>query len=300
VNDAVEGFLYHLKVERHLSDASIDGYGRDARRFASWAQERGLTLPAEVRRQDVVDHLVALDVSGLGLRSIARARTALRQLFRFLVREGVLIDDPTVQVEAPRFASPLPEVLGTAEVEALLRAPDLGSPLGLRDAAMIELLYATGLRATELVTLRRHQLDVTVGLVRVRGKGDKERLVPVGERAVDLIGRYLVHSRPRLDPGGRAEELFVNRRGKGMTRQNFWERVAGWAKKAGLRAEVYPHALRHSFATHLLEHGADLRSVQAMLGHSDISTTQIYTHVTRARLQALHAAFHPRGSGSGR
>jgi integrase/recombinase XerD len=295
VDAAVEGFLYHLKVERHVSPHTIAGYRSDLLRFSAWARDRGLEDPKQVTRELVVDHMVWLKDQGLGLRSVARARSAVRSLFKFLQREGHLQDDPTALVETPKFGKPLPVVLSTAQVEALLAAPDPMDPLGLRDAAMIELLYATGLRVTELVTLKRFQIDEEIGLLRVRGKGDKERLVPVGDRALALIRRYNEYGRPQLDPQGRSDALFVNRRGKAMTRQNFWLRLERHARRAGVRGKVSPHVLRHSFATHLLEHGADLRSVQAMLGHSDISTTQIYTHVTRARLQALHARFHPRG-----
>lgn len=295
LDDAIEGFLYHLRVERHVSKHTVAAYRHDLLRFARWLDELGVSNIRGIGREHVVDHMVTLEGQGLGLRTIARSRSAIRALFKFLVRDGILSDDPTLLVQTPRFTSPLPTVLSARQVEALLAAPDLDEPLGLRDAAMIELLYATGLRVTELVTLRRHQLDATVGIVKVRGKGDKERLVPVGDRALALLRRYTADARPRLDPGAAAPELFVGRRGKGMTRQNFWQRLGRHARQAGIRGKVSPHVLRHSFATHLLEHGADLRSVQAMLGHSDISTTQIYTHVTRARLQALHARHHPRG-----
>lgn len=295
MDDAIEGFLYYLKVERARSDNTVQAYGRDLQQFAAWLGERGIPSPADVSHAHLVDYLVSLDEGGLGLRSIARARTSIRQLFKFLLREGLVEADPSTLIEAPRFPAPLPVVLSGKQVEALLAAPDRTSPLGLRDAAMIELLYATGLRVTELVTLPWRAIDAEIGLLRVRGKGDKERLVPVGEQALDLIRRYLRESRPQLDPDGTSPALFVNRRGTPMTRQNFWQRLRGWAVAAGIPGKVSPHVLRHSFATHLLENGADLRALQAMLGHADISTTQIYTHVTQARLAALHARFHPRG-----
>lgn len=295
MDDAIEGFLYYLKVERARSDNTVQAYRRDLQQFAAWLGERGIPSPADVSHAHLVDYLVSLDEGGLGLRSIARARTSIRQLFKFLLREGLVEADPSTLIEAPRFPAPLPVVLSGKQVEALLAAPDRTSPLGLRDAAMIELLYATGLRVTELVTLPWRAIDAEIGLLRVRGKGDKERLVPVGEQALDLIRRYLRESRPQLDPDGTSPALFVNRRGTPMTRQNFWQRLRGWAVAAGIPGKVSPHVLRHSFATHLLENGADLRALQAMLGHADISTTQIYTHVTQARLAALHARFHPRG-----
>ena len=296
MDDAIESFLYHLRVERHASPNTTSAYRGDLVRFARWAaQHAGGVAPAAIAHVHITDHIVWLDKNEISARSIARTRSVLRAFFRFLIDDGLREDDPTALTDAPKFSSPLPTVLSSKQVEAILAAPDLATELGLRDAAMIEVLYASGLRVTELVTLRRHQVDAEAGLVRVIGKGDKERLVPIGERAVELVGRYLRDARGTLDPKGSAPELFVNRRGRGMTRQNFWVRLALYAKLAGVKGKVSPHVLRHSFATHLLEHGADLRAVQAMLGHSDISTTQIYTHVTRSRLQAMHAKFHPRG-----
>lgn len=293
---AVEGFVYHLQVERHRSPNTVAAYRRDVSRFARFLASDGVTAPDRIARGHLSDHLAALDRDGLEPRSIARARSAVRQWLKFLVGDGILDADPTTRVEAPRFRQPLPVVLSEARVEALLAAPDPSTPLGARDAAMIEVLYASGLRVSELVGLRRDQVDAEVGLLRVRGKGDKERLVPIGDRALAAIGRYLRDARPLLDGAGRADALFVTARGAAMTRQNFWERLGGHARTAGIAGKISPHVLRHSFATHLVEHGADLRAVQAMLGHADITTTQIYTQVTRARLKALHAQFHPRGA----
>jgi integrase/recombinase XerD len=294
MDEAIEGFAYYLKVERNRADNTLESYVRDLERFSRWLGDRGVE---DLSAALVAEYLVALDRDGLSLRSIARARTTLRQLFKFLVKEGQLEADPAALVRAPRFPAPLPVVFSEGQVEALLAAPDRASPLGLRDAAMIELLYATGLRVSELVSLPKAAVDADVGVLRIRGKGDKDRLVPVGDVAIDLMGRYLREVRPLHDPANRSPQVFVNRRGKRMTRQNFWQRLNGYGKAIGLRGKVSPHVLRHSFATHLLEHGADLRSLQAMLGHADIGTTQIYTHVTRTRLQALHAKFHPRGDG---
>jgi len=292
---AIEGFIYYLKVERNRSDNTVESYARDLARFRQWAAEQGIASPAAIRREHVADYLVHLDQEGLGLRSIARARTSLRQLFKFLVRERRIEDDPTALISGPKFPAPLPTVLTEREVEGLLEAPDRHTPLGLRDAAMIELLYACGLRVSELVGLPSRAFDLSVGVLRVRGKGDKERLVPVGDRALDLLTRYVREARPLHDPAQRCPAIFVSRRGTAMTRQNFWQRLGRYAREAGIRGKVSPHVLRHSFATHLLEHGADLRSLQAMLGHADITTTQIYTHVTQARLAALHSRYHPRG-----
>ena len=295
MQEAIEGFLYHLKVERNRSEHTLLAYGSDLQRFAAFCEGEGIARIEDVRREHVLDfmhHLKSLDV---GLRSIARARTSVRQLFKYCMRDGLLQDDPTVLVDAPRFSQPLPTVLSGAQVEALLGAPDIADPLGLRDTAMIELIYSSGLRVTELVTLPLRSVDAEIGLVLVRGEGDKERLVPVAERALQLMGRYLREARPHHDPSGKAPEVFVSQRGTAMTRQNFWQRLQQHALTAGITGKVSPHVLRHSFATHLLENGADLRALQAMLGHADISTTQIYTHVTRARLQKLHAQYHPRG-----
>jgi len=295
MEEAIEGFVYYLVAERHLAGNTVEAYRRDVTRFASWCADLDLLDPGQVGREHVADYLVHLDQEGLGLRSIARARSSIRQLFRYLVRERLLTEDPTALVQAPRFPKPLPDVLTAIQIEALLAAPDPATTLGLRDAAMIELMYSTGLRVSELVSVALHQIDLEAGLVQVHGKGDKERLVPVGDRARVLVKRYLLAARPQLDPSTQAPELFLGRRGHGMTRQNFWQRLRRYAREVGIPNRVSPHVLRHSFATHLLEHGADLRAVQAMLGHADITTTQIYTHVTRERLKQLHARHHPRG-----
>jgi integrase/recombinase XerD len=296
MDEAVEGFVYYLKVERNRADLTVEAYARDLRRFVAWAAERSVASPSAITRALVAEYLVHLDRDGLGLRSIARVRSTLRQFFRFLVDEGHIEADPSARVGSPAYPAALPKVLTAAQVEALLAAPDRRSPLGLRDAAMIEVLYATGMRVTELVGLLRAAVDPELGVVRIRGKGDKERLVPIGEVALDLMVRYLREARPLHDPEGTAPVVFVSRRGERMTRQNFWQRITAYAREIGMPdGMVSPHVLRHSFATHLLEHGADLRTLQAMLGHADIGTTQIYTHVTRARLQALHARYHPRG-----
>jgi integrase/recombinase XerD len=294
LQDAVEGFLYYLKVERKRADNTIEAYRLDATAFVTWLEARGTTAITEVERELLSEYLLHLDQKELTLRSIARARSSLRQLFRYLVKDGHLPADPTALVRAPRFLEPLPVVLTEAQVTALLASPNRSTPLGLRDAAMIEVLYATGLRVSELVKLPLSEVDAEVGLVRVWGKGNRERLVPIGDQALELVGRYLREVRPLHDPGLRCKTLFVGHHGTSMTRQNFWQRLRLWARQAGFRGKLSPHVLRHSFATHLLEHGADLRALQAMLGHADITTTQIYTHVTRARLQQIHAKFHPR------
>lgn len=295
---AVEGFLYLLKVERNRSVNTVDAYRRDVLRFAGWLEGQRVAHPESVTRGHVSAYLVHLDAEGLGLRSIARARSSIRQLFRYLVDEGVLTDDPTELVEAPRFPQPLPTVLTEAQVESLLRAPDPSAALGLRDRAMIQLMYSAGLRVSELVTLPLHRFRSDLGVVHVHGKGDKQRLVPVGDRAAAAVALWLRDGRPQLDPQAAAPELFLGRRGTGMTRQNFWQRLRRHGVVAGIRGKVSPHVLRHSFATHLLSHGADLRAIQAMLGHADVSTTEIYTAVSRERMKAVHAQYHPRGGST--
>ena len=284
---AVEGFLNWCRAERGLSENTLDGYSRDLTRLSSFLRIRGITDPAQVTQQVLSDWLVSLHDDGLAASSIARHRVAMRQLFKFLVDEALLKDNPSVLISAPRIPRKLPATLTEPQVEAILKAPDRATPLGLRDAARLELLYATGLRVSELVKLKRHQWHD--GWIVVTGKGDKDRLVPYGDSAKVAVERYLA---TRIDT---SEAMFLTIRGGAMSRQNFWTRLNTYVKKAGVRGHVSPHTLRHAFATHLLVHGADLRAVQAMLGHADISTTEIYTHVARERLRALHAEHHPRG-----
>lgn len=294
MDELIESFLYHLSVEKGRSPHTRDAYRRDLHRFVDGLAPAVRSDPNRVGPSMVAAHLVHLDAEGLGLRSIARARSSLRQLFRFAHNEGWISTDPTARISAPRFVQPLPVVLRLDQVDALLVAPD-ESALGLRDAAMIQLLYASGLRVSELVSLALPNLDAERGLVFVRGKGDKDRIVPTGEQALQKIATYLARARPQLGPAFKGDTLFLSRRGRAMTRQNFWQRLARYARLAGIQGKVSPHVLRHSFATHLLEHGADLRHLQAMLGHEDVSTTQIYTHVSQLRLARLHAEHHPRG-----
>lgn len=292
---ALEGFLYFLKVEKGRAANTVTAYARDLAAFRSWLEGQSIHHPEHVSPDDVIGYMTHLSATGLGPRSIARARSSVRQLFRYLVQEGRLEGDPTAKVKTPKFHSPLPTVLTEAQVEGLLNAPDPTSPLGSRDRAMILLMYSAGLRVTELVSLQTFQLRFDPDLLQVIGKGSKERLVPMGGAAAQVLQRYLRDARPLLDPKGRSSACFVTKRGGAMTRQNFWQRLKRYALLANISGKVSPHVLRHSFATHLLTHGADLRSLQAMLGHSDISTTQIYTHVSRERLRQVHARSHPRG-----
>ena len=296
LDEALEGFRAWLRIDRGLSANTIAAYLADARRFVAFLAGQGHADLASISHGDVVAFLASLDAAGIGARSRNRARSTLRQLTRFARESGLAgAADPTALTEAARVVSPLPTVLSAAQIEALLEAPGDPGPLGARDRAMIQVVYSAGLRVSELVTLRRAGVDLLEGLVHVRGKGSKDRVVPLGDRAVLEIARYVRDVRPLHDPDGAAAELFVSRAGTAMTRQNFWERLRLHARAAGVRGKVSPHVLRHSFATHLLEHGADLRAVQMMLGHADIATTEIYTHVARARLKAIHARAHPRG-----
>ena len=290
----IERFLDTLWMERGLSANTLSAYRSDLSQVAVWLDTRGSGLQS-VERADLLAYLAARGQQGFSARSQARQLTSLRRLYRWLVREGVRTDDPTRLVDAPKIARSLPATLSEADVETLLQAPDVFESLGLRDRAMLELVYSCGLRVSELVTLPLHQVNLRQGVVIVRGKGNKERLVPMGEVALDWIGRYLKESRPALLEGRATDTLFVTARGAGMTRQGFWQRLRRYAVEAGIRGHLSPHTLRHAFATHLVNHGADLRAVQMLLGHSDLSTTQIYTHVAQARLQELHQQHHPRG-----
>jgi len=281
-------------MERGLSENTLAAYRNDLNGLAAWLVPRGRDVAA-ARREDLLDYLSERVVRGARPRTTARLLSSLRRFYRYLVREGRRPDDPTLRIDMPRIGRPLPDSLSEEEVETLLGAPEAGETLGLRDRAMLELLYACGLRVSELVSVTLEQIDLTQGVVRLMGKGSKERLVPMGEEAVDWLQRYIAHSRPDLAAGASARQLFITRRGKAMTRQAFWYRLRHYAVKSGINKALSPHTLRHAFATHLLNHGADLRVVQMLLGHSDLSTTQIYTHVARERLKELHARHHPRG-----
>ncbi len=290
----IDQFLDALWLEKGLSEHTRCAYRSDLAHFNGWLQERGVQLP-DVGREVILDHLAWRLSAGYVARSTARFLSGLRGFYRFLLRENLIATDPTLRVEMPQLGRPLPKSLSEADVEALLAAPDWGEPIGLRDRAMLEVLYACGLRVTELISLTLEQVNLRQGVLRVFGKGSKERLVPLGEEAIVWIERYVREARPFLLDGKPSDVLFPSQRGEQMTRQAFWYRIKHQAKVAGISKSLSPHTLRHAFATHLLNHGADLRVVQMLLGHSDLSTTQIYTHIARARLQELHAQHHPRG-----
>ena len=291
----VTGFLHFLAVERRLSVHTQRVYARDVRAWIrTMPQHEGADIVTALTRDTVLSFLAQSRAGGLSPRSVARRLAGLRAFCRYLRQEGVLATDPSLDLETPRIRPRLPYVLGLDEVDCLLRQPRPDTPRGLRDAAMLEVLYATGLRVSELVTLPMSALHLAEGWIKVRGKGGKERLIPLGDQAVVHLRAYLAGPRERLMRGHRTPQVFVNGRGAGMTRQGFWKLLRGYAGRAGITKPLSPHTLRHSFATHLLERGADLRSVQQMLGHSDLSTTQIYTHVLEARLRAAYQRYHPR------
>ncbi len=284
--------MAHLAVERNLASRTLEAYGRDLDSFCAWLGHRGLGL-GDVERSTVRNFIGERRDGGLSARSAARLLSSLRGFFLYLAREGVISTDPTAELRSPSLWKTVPHALTTSEVEHLLAAPDPSTPLGLRDRAMLETLYATGVRVSELVGLTLENLRLDPGFVRIMGKGRKERLVPLGSSAVEWVDRYLREARPALDRLG-VPEVFLNHRGGPLTRQGFWKILRAHGLRAGIRTRLTPHVLRHSFATHLVEHGADLRSVQMMLGHASLTTTEIYTHVARERLRRLYDEKHPR------
>jgi integrase/recombinase XerD len=293
VEAEIRTFLNALRVEKGLSQNTIEAYGRDIQKFHEFAQARGVTTK-DVRRSDIVDFLASLYDNRLDSRSVARHLVTLRNFFRFALIEGYIDEDPAATIASPKFRRSLPQFLSLDEVERVLRQPDTTTLTGLRDKAMIELMYSCGLRVSELCAVRVADLHMQEGSLRCVGKGDKERIVPVGRRALETVQNYYREGRPKLLRGGSSPFLFLNHRGRKLDRIAFWKTLALYGRKAGIRKHVKPHMLRHSFATHLLDRGADLRAVQMMLGHSDISTTQIYTHVVEERLKQVYKAHHPR------
>lgn len=291
---AVEAFVAHCRVERGLSAATLAAYRSDLKDLREFLGPGGPPSAEDLHR-----YQASLQAAGMAPRSVARRTTAVRNLFRFLLAEGKTGEDPAALLKAPKQWQNLPKYLTGAQVEALLAAPPADRPNGVRDRAMLELLYACGLRVSELVGLPLSALNAQLGFVRVQGKGGKQRLVPVGRRALEALEAYLPEGRAALLKGRQSAALFVTARGGAMTRQGFWKLLTGYGRQAGIFHDLTPHVLRHSFATHLLEGGADLRSVQSMLGHADIATTQIYTHVVRSRLRSVVDTHHPRAA-SGR
>jgi integrase/recombinase XerD len=292
INHHIEEYLAHLAVERNLSPRTLESYARDLRQFAEWLTECGVDLDG-VARTTLRDYLGTRRDQGLSARSAARALSAIKGFYRFLLHTEVLSTNPAAELRSPALWHTVPHFLSSGEINTLLAAPDTATALGLRDRAMIETLYATGLRVSELVGLTVDRLRLDPGFVRVLGKGRKERLVPLGESAILWLDEYLQRARPELNRD-RLPALFLNHRGGVLTRQGFWKILRGHALRAGIRSDLSPHVLRHSFATHLVENGADLRAVQMMLGHASLTTTEIYTHVARERLRRLYDEKHPR------
>jgi integrase/recombinase XerD len=297
MNDAalLDEFCDALWLEDGLARNSIESYRRDLNKFAAWLAQQGKSL-TQTEHADLKAYIAnQLLQNKAKATSSARALSSFKRLFRYLVRQNRMQTDPTLLIDSPKLPRSLPKSLTEADVELLLDAPDVQTPLGLRDRTMLEVLYASGLRVSELVSIKLTQVSLNDGIARVMGKGSKERLVPLGEEAQDWIRRYLAEGRPLLLGGKLSDDLFVTQRGEAMTRQMFWYLIKKHAQQGGLHKPLSPHTLRHAFATHLLNHGADLRVVQMLLGHADISTTQIYTHVARERLKKLHGEHHPRG-----
>jgi integrase/recombinase XerD len=287
-------YLDYLTVEKGLAANTRASYSADLLKFLTYLRGHGIDDWSQVRFSEIMAFLSQAQEQGLAPRSRARLLSAMRGFFKFMVRDSHLKKSPVANLTSPRLRRQLPTVLSVAEVERLLAQPNSDLPLGQRDAAMLELLYGTGLRVTELITLTVGRVNLEVGFLVARGKGSKERIVPMGEAATEAVRGYTLGSRPRLLKGRVSETLFVSNRGTAMTRQGFWKLLKKYGRQAGMQKPLTPHTLRHSFATHLLEGGADLRSVQMMLGHADISTTQIYTHVARERLREVHRKYHPR------
>ncbi len=295
MKNTIEEFLAHLDLERNLAPNTLAAYARDLRDFQTFLEKQGVKNFEEVGVEEILLFLEDLRKRGLSARSLARKLSALKTFYRYLELERGLKRNPLLLIEGPKLPRTLPKVLTVEEVERLISAPDTSTPQGLRDRAMLETLYATGVRVSELIRLTFAQLNLSAGFIRVYGKGSKERLVPLGDLAREYLERYLREARPLLARGQDSPFVFLNRQGRPLTRQRFWQIIKDYARKVGINKEISPHVLRHSFATHLLEGGADLRAVQMMLGHASLATTQIYTHLDLRNLRAIHEKHHPRG-----
>jgi integrase/recombinase XerD len=295
MHQSLDQFLHYLIVEKGLSKNTIEAYSHGLNRFLNYLRGKGTEEVREISKLDIREFLLFLKRKGLSSKTLARNLVSIRVFLRFLTEESILSANPAEEIESPKTAKTLPEILSLEEVETLLEQPDPQIPQGMRDRAMLEMLYATGMRVSELTRLQVNHVHLDAGYVLVYGKGSKERIVPIGNEAIKWARRYMGETRERLLKKRESPFLFVNRSGKPMSRQYFWKSIKAYGRRAGIRKRITPHLLRHSFASHLLERGADLRSVQLMLGHADISTTQIYTHVTGERLKKIHQRYHPRG-----
>lgn len=294
MQELVERFIEYLFVEKCLSDNSIDAYRNDLKQFNNFLKEKKINDINEIVRKNIIDFLIHLKKSQMAVSSIARHLVTIKVFFRFLTLENLIKEDITAVIDSPRIWNMLPEILSPLQVNDLLNAPDITKPLDLRDKAALELIYSCGLRISELVDLKIFNLNLNIPYLKCLGKGDKERILPIGKRAKEIMENYLENVRPTLNKTA-SNYVFLNRSGDPISRQRLWQRIKFYVKKAGINQNVSPHTLRHSFATHLLSAGADLRVVQELLGHSSIATTQIYTHVDKDRLKGIHKKFHPRG-----
>lgn len=290
----INNYSHYLAVEKGLSKNTLESYRRDLNTFISFMKKQQISKPEEVDREALTLFLAELKKNGRATATISRCVASIRSFFTYLLQEGLIENNPALELESPRIEKKLPRVLTTSEIDKLLNQPVPGEHNGLRDKAMLELLYASGIRVSELVSLNISDFDPQVGFLRCSGKGMKERIVPIGSVAINYVNEYVGKSRPRLLKTNGESALFVNQLGNRMTRQGFWKILKKYARKSKIQGEITPHTLRHSFATHLLENGADLRSVQEMLGHSDISTTQIYTQITRRKIREIYDKTHPR------
>jgi integrase/recombinase XerD len=295
MQELLEKYLNYLLVERGVAENTLEAYGRDLRRFLLIVQERGITDLRHILPETVIEYLVRIKDEGLSANSTNRALAALRGFYKYLLQEKMIEQTPLANIELAKVWMRLPDTISKEEMTLILAQPGMDTAQAVRNSAMLELLYATGIRVSELIGLRMNSINWQVGFLVVMGKGGKERIVPIGKTAYDCVKYYVEQARPQLMQGKSSDILFLNRFGGKFTRQGFWKIVVDYARKSGLHKKVHPHTFRHSFASHLLEGGADLRTVQVMLGHADISTTQIYTHITRERLKEIHQKFHPRG-----
>lgn len=294
MKEFIETFLNYLSIERGLSRNTIVSYQEDLNSYIDFLMKRSIDTLSKTTKNDIVDFMLYQKDKGLSANSIARRLACIKGFYRFLVRERILKIDPTSLIDSPKLWKKIPETLNENEVDALLGQPDIRDKLGIRDKAILEALYATGMRVSEAVNLKKDNLNLDIGFLRCIGKGNKERIIPLGKKAINSLIRYLKFSRPYLANPVRSKSLFLNRFGNRISRQSLWKIIKKYAQAARIKKPISPHILRHSFATHLLERGADLRSVQEMLGHANISTTQIYTHINKDRLKAIHKMYHPR------
>jgi integrase/recombinase XerD len=290
----LDSFLAYITVEKGLSKNTLESYGRDVGKFLVFLEERGVKSVHEIKYENILDFLSIFKKQGFSDTTTVRTIVSIKQFFKYLLIEKIIKEDPSSQIQTPKMKKSIPGVISLEDVEKILSSPDEKTPEGVRDLAMLELLYATGIRVSELINLKQNEVNFEMGFIIVYGKGSKERIVPMGAEAQEKLKAYMEKSRPALLKQRECKELFVTRRGKGMSRQGFWKLIKGYALKSNIPKSISPHTLRHSFATHLLERGADLRTIQIMLGHSDISTTQIYTHVENERLKEIHKKYHPR------